>query len=254
MKIIKVSDCSHEVFNGAELEDNHIEIFRFEEPSGFMIISRDKTFKIKISSKVDIKMTEDLEDILRPYLEAKVYLIIDVILKQVEDFMTSKGFKYWYGYYDMSLDAYEGKMSFGKLKAYEGKDSDYNKILGKAFEPMRTLHGFEPFDWYAANPVEARKEYLEAHEKNNFYSYEVDEKLAGVAIAIDNTIDVIAIDTRLQKSGYGRDFLRGILSDMSKRGYEHIEIGVVESNSHVHRLYTSEGFKTDCHLRMYKNY
>jgi len=119
---------------------------------------------------------------------------------------------------------------------------------------MRTLHGFEPYDWYGSNPEEANKEYTEADEKDKFYSYEVDGNLIGVGMVIDDMIDVIAIDPKLQKGGHGREFLKGILCDMFKKGHKEIKIGVVESNDHVYRLYSSEGFITDSHKRMYKNY
>ncbi len=254
MKIIKEQDTAHEVFKDFSPGENVLEIFRFEEPSGYMVIRRGKTFVVQISSKENIEMNDALEKILKPYFKAEVYMILDVNLKTLESHITNKGFKNWFGYYDMSLTHYDNKMRVGQLKGYLGHDETYNRILGKAFEPMRTLHGFEPYDWYGSNPEEANKEYTEADEKDKFYSYEVDGYLIGVGMVIDNMIDVIAIDPELQKGGHGREFLKGILCDLFKKGHQEIKIGVVESNDHVYRLYSSEGFKTDSHKRMYKNY
>jgi len=254
MKIIKEKDTSHEVFKGYDIEDDVLEIFRFEEPSGFMVIRRGKTFLVRISSKEDIEMNVDLENILKPYMKAEVYMILDANLKALEKHIVGNDFKNWFGYYEMSLTHYDKEMQVGQLKGYLGNDKEYNRILGKAFEPMRTLHGFEPYDWYGSNPEEANKEYTEADEKDKFYSYEVDGNLIGVGMVIDDMIDVIAIDPKLQKGGHGREFLKGILCDMFKKGHKEIKIGVVESNDHVYRLYSSEGFITDSHKRMYKNY
>ncbi|MBI9013454.1 MAG: GNAT family N-acetyltransferase [Clostridiales bacterium] len=254
MKIIKEQDTSHEVFKDFSPEENVLEIFRFEEPSGFMVIRRGKTFVVKISSKEDFEVNDDLEKILNPYFKSEVYMILDANLTNFENHITNKGFKTWFGYYDMSLTQYNKEMQVGCLKGYLGNDKEYNRILGKAFEPMRTLHGFEPYDWYGENPEEAYKEYKEAEEQDKFYSYEVDGRLIGVGMVIDNMIDVIAIDPKLQKCGHGREFLKGILCDLFKKGHQEIKIGVVESNDYVYRLYSSEGFITDCHKRMYKNY
>ncbi len=255
MKIIKEKDAKHEVFKSYNELENVLELYRFEEPSGFMVIRRTgDCFKIKISAQNEITELDEIKQVLKPYINGKVYMILDINQDLLCDYIKSKGIKLWFGYYEMSIESYDREMTYGELKGYEGKDECYGHILGKAFEPMRTLHGFEPFDWYAANPEEGMKEFLEAHDKNNFYSYYVDDKLVGVGIVIDNMIDVIGIEPTLQKKGYGKQLLRGVVNDMLKKDIKKIEIGVVESNQHVYKLYSDEGFKTDCHSRMYKNY
>ncbi|MCH4890576.1 GNAT family N-acetyltransferase [Acidaminobacter sp. JC074] len=255
MKMIREKDTAHHIFEKERDLDNVLGLFRFEEPSGYMTIRRvDDVFRVRLSAQEEIGDLEEIKEVLKPYLNGKVFMTIDVNQKKIVDYIETTGIKNWFGFYDMSIDTYDGKMTIGSIRGYEGLEDQYNHILGKAFEPMRTRHDFKPYDWYGENPAEAHKEYLEADKNNNFYSYYVNDELVGVAICYDNVIDVIGIEPSLQKNGYGRDFLRGVIDDMFKKDIESIEINVVESNQHVYKLYSDEGFKTDCHKRMYKNY
>lgn len=255
MKMIKEVNLKHDVFKNYDEQENMIEIFRFEDPEGFMVIRRTKdNFTIRLSADKEIQALDEIENVLMPYLEGKVFMIIDVNQEKLVEYLENKGVKLWFGYYDMSLESYDKEMILGELIDYDGELDIYRHILGKAFEPMRSLHGFEPYDWYEANPEGAKEEFEEASSKHNFYGYRIDGDIVGVGIAIDNMIDLIGIRPDLQKKGYGRELLRGVVADMFRKGIDKIEIGVVESNQHVYKLYSDEGFKTDCHKRMYKNY
>lgn len=255
MRVIKEANLEHDVFKDYKKEDHILEIFRFEEPEGFMIIRRTKeNFNVRISAEEEIIDFEEIKTILKPYLKGHVYMIIDVNQEKLVEYLETRNVKLWFGYYDMSIESYDQEMVLGEFVDYNGELEVYSHILGKAFEPMRSLHGFEPYDWYEANPEGAKEEFKEANSKNNFYGYRVNGEIVGVGIVIDNMIDLIGIRPDLQKKGYGRELLRGVVSDMFSRNIDKIEIGVVESNQHVYKLYSSEGFKTDCHKRMYKNY
>lgn len=254
MKIIKVDNMEHEIFQRKSMPENNLEVFRFEEPDGYMVINRNKkVFSITINSVEELPLEEKLTEILTPYLTGHAHVTISTINTKLIDHFIISGQSYWYGMYSMHLENDVKAMKVGKLKGYEGKDEIYLDILGRCFEPMRRLHGFEPFDWYINNQDLAIKEFKAADKKGDFYSYELDGQLIGTAVIEDDEIDVLGILPEVQQNGYGAQFLRGILHDM-RQTREHIKISVVESNQHVLRLYQREGFIIDEHNKIYKNY
>ena len=254
MIIIKETDLSHEIFKNYEKEDDILELFRFESPKGYMIIRRSgEVFNIKLTAEDNFDVDDTLEKIMKPYLKGDVLFIIDIHLQDLKTCLESKGMNYWYGMYGMSLPKREFSMSVGKVQPYNNEVDTYCRILGKCFEPMRERHDFKPYDWYGEKREEAIKEFKEANAVNSFYGYVVDGTIIGAAVAIKHEIDILGIEPKLHKKGYGRQLLRGVLEDMFKR-YDTIEISVVESNQHVLKLYENEGFVINSHKQTYKNY
>jgi len=254
MKIIKVKDMIHDIFKGMDKPKNNLEIYRFEEPQGYMYINKEETvFSIVIKSDQPISVNEDFEKILKPYLYARVYLTVNVENEGVMTYFKSQRFEDWYGYYAMHLQNEIKDMTIGELEGYQGHDDLYIDILGRCFEPMRALHDFKPHNWYKENYDSSVKEFVEADKRDDFYAYKVDGQIIGVGVVEGTEIDVMGIKPELQKNGYGKQILRGIVKGM-KMKHERIDIGVVESNKHVLRLYKSEGFVVDKHDKKLKNY
>lgn len=254
MEIIKVNNMDHEIFKEQQMPENNLEVYRFEQPEGYLIINKNKeVFSITIHSVEELPLEDKLTKLLIPYLKGDAHVTISANNAGLIDHVQSKGQKYWYGMYCLHLEDEVKPMTIGHLKSYEGKDDGYIGILGRCFEPMRRLHGFEPFDWYQNNKEMAIKEFREADQEGNFYAYELEGELIGTAVVVDDEIDVLGILPELQKNSYGAQFLRGILHDMKKKK-ENIKISVVESNQHVLRLYKREGFIVDGHYKIYKNY
>jgi len=254
MKIVKELDLMHDVFKDYEKEENILEIFRFESPSGYMIIRRTgDNFNIKVTAEDDIKVIDELKKIVSPYLKGDVCFTFDQKLECLKLFIESKGLNYWFGMYGLSMSKKPLDMAVGSLQSYNNEVDLYSEIIGKCFEPMRAKHEFKPYDCYKGKRDEAIKEFEEAAAKGCFYGYKVEGTIIGAAIAVDQELDILAVSPKLQKNGYGRQLLKGVLNDMFKT-YEVVEISVVESNTHVLKLYESEGFTIDSHKKMYKNY
>lgn len=254
MKIIKEKVMTHEIFKGIEPSKNNLEIYRFEDPQGYMYINKEDTvFSITVQSDQVISVDEEIKKILKPYLYARVYLTVNVENKSIMEYFKSQGFEDWFGFYDMHLEGEIGEMTIGELEGYQGHDDIYIDILGRCFEPMRALHDFKPHNWYKENYEASVKEFSEANEKGNFYAYRVDGQIIGVGVVEGTEIDVMGIKPEYQRNSYGKHILRGILKDMRKK-HDIINIGVVESNQHVLSLYKSEGFVVDKHSKKLKNY
>jgi ribosomal protein S18 acetylase RimI-like enzyme len=63
-------------------------------------------------------------------------------------------------------------------------------------------------------------------------------------------INLVAVDSREQGKGYGREILRGFMAHMKERGAEHAHLECLVHNTAGNRLYESEGFKVVAdHLR-----
>ncbi len=254
MKIIKEKDMAHEIFCNKKITENTLEIYRFEEPEGYLYINKGKEgFSINIHSSSELPISEKLKEILIPYLNGKATVLVNDLNTSLIEFIKSKGQEYWYGLYRMHLEEKIEQMSKGELQAYNGEFEAYIEIFGRCFEPMRKLHDFKPYDWYKSNKDEAIKEFEDANKEGNFYGYLVDGQIVGGGIVEDNDIDILAIKPELQSSGLGRQLLRGIVNEMKKKDLE-INIAVIESNQHVLKLYLSEGFITDRLEKIFKNY
>ena len=254
MKIIKEKDMTHEIFCNKEITENTLEIYRFEEPEGYLYINKGKEgFSIYIHSSSELLISEKLKEILFPYLNGKATVLVNDLNTSLIEFIKSKGQEYWYGLYRMHLDEKIEQMSKGELQPYNGELEVYIDIFGRCFEPMRKLHDFKPYDWYKSNKDEAIKEFEDANKEGNFYGYVVDGQIVGGGIAENNEIDILAIKPELQCTGLGRQLLRGIVNEMKKNDPK-INIAVVESNQHVLKLYMSEGFIIDRLEKKFKNY
>lgn len=55
-------------------------------------------------------------------------------------------------------------------------------------------------------------------------------------------IDIIAVDQRYQRHGYGREMLRGMLDYMRVQGAQHVHLECLSDNEPGNNLYRSEGF------------
>lgn len=254
MKIIKEKDMNHKIFSKDEISENTLEIFRFEEPEGYLFINRGKEgFNIYIHSSDELIVSDELKGILLPYLNGKTYVSVSSVNIKLIEYFKSKGQVEWFGYYSMYLNDEINQMTKGTLQPYNNELDIYIDIFGRCFEPMRKLHDFKPYDWYKTNREEAKKEFEDANKEGNFYGYVIDSQIVGGGIAADNELDIMAIKPELQCNGLGRQLLRGIVNEMKKKNPK-VTIGVVESNQHVLKLYLSEGFVIDRHEKRFKNY
>ncbi|MBN2834561.1 MAG: GNAT family N-acetyltransferase [Candidatus Delongbacteria bacterium] len=254
MKIIKEKDMTHEIFCDKEITYNTLEIYRFEEPDGYLYINKGKEeFSIYIHSSSELLISEKLKEILLPYLNGKTTVTVNDINTSLIDFIKSKGQEYWWGSYMMHLDGKIEQMSKGELQPYKGEFEIYIDIFGRCFEPMRQRHDFKPYNWYKSNKDVSIKEFEDANKKGDFYGYVVDGQIVGGGIVKNNEIDILAIKPELQCTGLGRQLLRGIVNEMKKSKHK-IDISVVESNQHVLKFYMSEGFIIDKLEKIFKNY
>lgn len=254
MKIIQVHDMSHEIFNGVEIPKNSLEIYRFEDPQGYLYINKGKeVFSIHIHSTSELMPTDELKKILLPYFYAKSDVTIGVINTAFIEYLKSMEMNDWFGMYYLHLEEELPQMTKGVLQPYQNELDIYVDIFGRCFEPMRRLHDFKPYDWYKSNQDEAKKEFEEVNEKGGFFGYVVDGQIVGGGIAFDNEIDILAIKPELQCNGHGRELLRGIVNELLKK-HSTVTIAVVESNQHVLKFYMSEGFILDRHEKRLKNY
>lgn len=254
MKIINEKDMTHEIFSENELSDSVLEIFRFEEPSGYLYIKKGKEgFSIFIHSLAEIFISDELKEILLPYLNSKAIVSVSTENKTIIDYLKSTGQVDWYGFYSLYLDGEMKQMTKGTLQPYNDELDTYIDIFGRCFEPMRALHDFKPYDWYKTNREEAKKEFEDANKNGDFYGYVLDGQIVGGGIADNNELDVMAIKPEMQCHGLGRQLLRGIVKEMKKKNPK-VTIGVVESNQHVLKLYLSEGFVMTRHDKKLKNF
>ncbi len=56
-------------------------------------------------------------------------------------------------------------------------------------------------------------------------------------------IDLLAVDQRYQRQGYGREMLRAMLAHMKDRGMVHANLDCLSDNDAGNSLYRSEGFE-----------
>jgi ribosomal protein S18 acetylase RimI-like enzyme len=56
-------------------------------------------------------------------------------------------------------------------------------------------------------------------------------------------IDLLAVDTRRQGQGHGRQMLRAIIDHFKKQGAQHAHLDCLTNNQTGNRLYESEGFQ-----------
>jgi ribosomal protein S18 acetylase RimI-like enzyme len=56
-------------------------------------------------------------------------------------------------------------------------------------------------------------------------------------------IDLIAVDQRYQRRGYGREMLRGMLAWFKQQGAEHAHLDCLADNDAGNNLYRSNGFR-----------
>ncbi|MBN2796762.1 MAG: GNAT family N-acetyltransferase [Clostridia bacterium] len=254
MKIIREKDMTHEIFHKEEISEHTLEIYRFEDPEGYLYINKGKEgFSVHIHSLSELILTEGLKEILTPYLSGKTSVSVSSINTDLIEFLKSKGQVEWFGYYSLVLDGDIKTMTRGSLQPYNEELDTYIDIFGRCFEPMRALHDFKPHDWYKNNREIAKKEFEEANKEGNFYGYVIEGEIVGGGIAVENELDLMAIKPELQCNGLGRQLLRGIVHEMKKKNNS-ITIGVVESNQHVLRLYRSEGFVIERYEKKFKNY
>jgi len=257
MKIIKEKDMTNKVFLKQEISENTICIYRFENPEGYLFINKEKDrYSIFIHSLMELDVNDELKAILDKYINDKSNISVDSVNTKLIDYLKNNGHQEWYGYYSLHFEGEIKEMSIGRLQPYKKELSTYIDILGRCFEPMRTLHDFKPYNWYKSKKEEAKKEFEDAEKLNFFYGYVVDDQIVGAGIVdVDNpaVIDILAIKPEMQKKGLGRELLRGIVNEM-KKSQKVIEIGVVESNQHVLKLYMSEGFIIDRYEKRFRNY
>ena len=56
-------------------------------------------------------------------------------------------------------------------------------------------------------------------------------------------IDLLAVDSRRQGKGYGRQMLRAIIAHFKQQGAQHAHLDCLANNETGNRLYESEGFR-----------
>lgn len=253
MKIIKEDNLNHEIFKEYNNHTNILEIFRFESPEGYMIIRRSgKRFAIDIYGAASIELTTELKEILVPYFKGDILMSLDKSQNDLKEYIEHQGIKYWFSTYNMSIDSIK-EMTEGKIVPYNGELERYIHIYGKSYIPLREELGFEVADNCESDPAWAKKDFEESNKTGSFYGYVVNDKIIGVAFVDDNEIDEICIDPEYQGKGYGRQLLRGVVSNLLSK-FDKVILGVVEINRKAYNLYESEGFKVTSYLQNYKNY
>jgi len=253
MNIIKQENLNHEIFKAYDNFTNILEIFRFEEPDGYMIIRRSGTnFAIDFFGVSPLLVNPELKEILVPYFKGDLFISMNEQQDELKEYIKSQKMVFWFSSYDMITDSMN-EMTEGKLVPYKGELERYIHIFGKAFLPLRTELGFETPENFAADPEYAKNIFEETNQVDSFYGYEVEGKIVGAAYAFGNEVESIAVDPEYQGKGYGKQLLRGCVSDMLTK-HKTVSIGVVEINRKAHKLYESVGFKVTSYRHNYKNF
>ena len=253
MKIIKEENLNHNVFKDYDNLTNILEIFRFESPEGYMIIRRSGTnFAIDFYSDAPIKITRELKEILVPYFKGDLFISLNENQDDLKEYIQSQKMEYWFSSYNMVTSSIND-MTEGEIVPYNGELERYIHILGKAFIPLREKLGFKEPDNFESNPNYAKKIFEETSKTDSFYGYVVDGKIVGAAYSYGNDIEDIGVDPEFQGKGYGRQLLRGCVTNMLTK-HKEVTLRVVEINTKAYKLYISEGFKVKSYRHNYKNF
>jgi ribosomal-protein-alanine N-acetyltransferase len=253
MRIIKEKNLDHNAFFGYDNLVNILEIFRFENPTGYMIIRRSGTnFAIDFKSDAPIEVDSELKEILVPYFKGDLFISTNQNQSELKTFIETKGMRHWFNSFDMITNNCN-EMTEGEIVAYNGELERYIYIFGQAFIPIRNKLRFKQLNYFGENPDQAKKIFEETDAKNGFYGLKIGEKIIAAAYAYENDIESIAVDPEFQGKGYGKQLLRGCLKDLLAR-YDEVTIGVVEINNKAFNLYKSKGFEVTLFRHNYRNF
>ena len=66
-------------------------------------------------------------------------------------------------------------------------------------------------------------------------------------------IDLIAVDGRFRRRGYGREMLRGMMGHMKEQGARYVHLDCLSDNDTANALYRAEGFEEMArHIRWFR--
>ena len=94
-----------------------------------------------------------------------------------------------------------------------------------------------------------RMRFRNAFDSETVLVGEADGEVASVVTGEVNSrtklgyIDILAVDARFQRRGYGRETLRHMLDHMKQEGANHAHLECLLTNKEANSLYESEGFE-----------
>lgn len=247
-----ISHFTYDEFKADYKEGKIIECHIFEKPGGIIFIKKNKdSYSIKISFSDEGSLdVNEAYSLFNSYVESNEfrtnYAAVNGSNKNMTKKLVNEGFVNWFGTREYE---YRGKYQYKAdgvvLTPYEpGHNSDYIKLLGKAFEDMRRDNSLEPYDWYEANRDAASGQFIELAKDGRINGWWIDGKLAAVAIVEDDYLDTLAVSGDFQGKGLGTRLLDHIMSDLANvKGYPVVRLGLVASNTRAINLYTKRGFK-----------
>jgi ribosomal protein S18 acetylase RimI-like enzyme len=133
------------------------------------------------------------------------------------------------------------------------------------------LESFEPITWF--RKVDARFGPLNGRDWRTRWRarlqhiFETQTVLLGVGggeiaamssgtLDRENTlayIDLIAVDRRFRRRGYGREMLRGMMRHMQQQGARYVHLDCLSDNDTANALYRAEGFEEMArHIRWFR--
>jgi len=191
---------------------------------------------------------------LEPRIEGKVYFLLNKDNKKFESFISSKGFNFWHGTYELVYEGQAPEPVDLSIQAYRLEDFDsYIQVLS-CFSEVRKACNLQPYDWYYHHQEEAKASFNEHFIKNEIFSTLVDDKIVGVSIVEGQEIELIAVHKDYQGQGYGKKMLLHWMRYLiEEKGHSTIRLGMLASNDKALKLYTGVGFKACAGVRVLEN-
>lgn len=162
------------------------------------------------------------------------------------EFFYPRGFRRWFGNHLMYYRG--GKLPEPGLEVRLYDDAlfvEHNRLINECFAPLREQNDIKPYRIYAddaADDQELRKKTAEAHRENSWFFYHRGQ-LVGWAELDGAEIDTIAVASEHQRKGYGRQIMHYCINYLLDKGYNPVQLHVIETNVCAKRLYESIGFE-----------
>lgn len=133
------------------------------------------------------------------------------------------------------------------------------------------IESFEPISWFRR--VDARfgplngRDWRTRWQARLHHVFETETVLVGVngdeiaamssgTLDRENAlayIDLIAVDRRFRRRGYGREMLRGMMQHMKEQGATYVHLDCLTDNDTANALYRAEGFEEMArHIRWFR--
>lgn len=200
-----------------------------------------------VDAKKMLKVIKDLKD--------KVYVIMGMTCRHLENLLQMTDFSYWHGTYELYYTGPPPAQENLHFEDYKLSDFDrYIEILGPAFADVRKACQLKPHDWFSNNRDQAEKDFKNNYVNNEIFSLVHENKIIGVSIIEDHHIELIAIDKAYQGQGFGKAMLRYWMRYLLvEKAYDKLVLGMLASNDKALKLYTDQGFVLQAGLKIYRN-